>query len=126
MGLFADWVEKKKLSESVDPNALSQQSLGGNPLSSGVEKITRGLRDGHLPSGYTSFNVLATKFGLSQPETQALMQNQVLGNRGTEIDPNRLQGFQKQFNPGQSSRITQQRPPAPPPVPQPRMQQPVA
>ena len=104
MGLFSEWLSKR-LVESDVRNPGEVTSLGGSPLSSGLEKLTRGLRSGKLDRGYTDFGIIAQVFGLSEEEIQELMKFKVVINRGKDIDVKKLQNLQRQLNPGQSSRV---------------------
>ena len=111
-----------KLNESEFFNPLSQQSMGGNPLNSGLMKLVTGTQKGGPTSGITGASVLANQYGLTKEELSALWKAKVIANLpndGTSINIQRLQSFQKQLNVGQSSNV-QYKPTmmAPPPVPQ--------
>jgi len=107
MQKFNDWLEKRLL-ESDWQNPAAQQSLGGSSIMSGLEKITRGLRKGLYPDGYTDISVLANHFGLSEEELSAIWKLKILtkNGNGQGIDVQRLQTLQRQLNPGQSSQIS--------------------
>lgn len=120
MGLFTEWLEKKALAESDFNNPMSQQTLGGNPLMSGLEKVRRGLQSGKIAAGgYQGLSVVASTFGLSPEEAQELVKYGIVlrGQDGMDINDQKLVVLQRQLNPGLSSQIKRLQTPVLPPPP---------
>lgn len=102
---FQEWLTNIK--EDVHPdfydpakNPLKNMKLGGNPLISGVNKLSKGLKEGKVTSGYTGgFSVIADVFGLSDEEIQQMIRSKIVKREqdGWYIDTNILTGYHRQF-----------------------------
>jgi len=126
MGIFNEWVAKKKLTEGVPAGWKPSARIGFDPLRSSLEKIVRGLKSGQLDQGYTDSGVIKTIFGLDDDELQRLKNLKLIGRDDSEdgygwvINKERLASVYKQMSGGMSARMPPDatpRIPLPPPPP---------
>lgn len=92
MGLFSEWLERKKLTEGRPANWSPAARIGNDPLTSAVEKIQRNLGQMPFDANFTGPDAVQTTFGLDGEELAALQQINLLarGQYGYNIDKNRF------------------------------------
>lgn len=126
MGLFLNWLEKKKLNEGTPANWQPEQQIGHDPLHSALMKIKKG--EGQMPfnGNFSNTNVLAVRFSLNNEELNALKKLNLIvkDEYGVNIDQAKFSHlFNKLAQKTPAMSMIGQNPsaprlPAPPPPPQ--------